>query len=155
MKVQISLLAILSLCLSCKDTQESIPDAEGELIFGEAYGFCVGDCAHFYRLSNGNLYQDTIDRYMEESPEFDDTPLTSAQYELAAPLLSGIPDYLLKNTNQTIGCPDCADQGGVHLFLTNESQSLFWHIDTFTENQPEEIRAYVSQVRSIIDQLRN
>lgn len=139
---------------SCQDKDQP-KMTEDMLIFGEAYGYCAGDCAHFFKLENNQLTADNIERFDGSEPTFSNQAFTSAQYEIATELLESIPEYLLLNANQTIGCPDCADQGGVYLFLTRDAQKYFWNIDTSVSNQPEEIRDYIAQVRSVIDQLQN
>lgn len=140
--------------LSCTKEDDTV-SSEGYFIFGEAYGFCIGDCAHFYKVEGGKLFRDNIERYGVETPTFTETPDEQSNYDLAKPLISSFPNYLPSNANQTFGCPDCADQGGYHLFLQSGSEIQFWHIDTFADNQPEEIRAYVAQLREILIQLRD
>ncbi len=125
------------------------------LIFGEAYGFCAGDCAHFYQINDQHLLKDNIEQYESTPPGFDSTPLSTADYELAKPLLVDFPAFLLGNTNQTFGCPDCADQGGIHIYYSNNTASFFWHIDTNVDNQPPEIRDYIKQLRDVIAALKN
>jgi len=125
------------------------------LVFGEAYGFCAGDCAHFFQIKDNSLYKDIIERYGIDLPTFDPTPLSDSDYEIANELIAKFPQYLLDNTNQTFGCPDCVDQGGIHLYYTAVDQQYFWHIDTFIDNQPVEIREYINQVKVVIAELKN
>jgi hypothetical protein len=130
-------------------------DQEDSLIFGEAYGFCVGDCAHFFQIKDNNLLRDNEDRYAGDIPTFEAKPLSGPDYELANALLTNFPQYLVDHPNQTLGCPDCADQGGIHLYYTKGNQQFFWHIDTFVDNQPVEIRDYINQVKDVIADLKN
>lgn len=147
------LILILVVVSSC--SQEKEPQLGDSLVFGVAYGFCVGDCAHFYNLNDGQLFKDNVDRYEGTEPTFDEAPLTADQYELAQALLPSIPEYLISHSDQTIGCPDCADQGGFHLYYRKENKTMFWHIDTSIDNQPEEIRDYIRKVKLVIEQLNN
>lgn len=130
-------------------------DPAATLIFGEAYGFCAGDCAHFFQISNKHIYKDNIDRFGTDLPTFDDIPLSGSDYELAESLLANFPSYLLDNPNVTLGCPDCADQGGIHIYYIQGTNTYFWHIDTFIDNQPAEIRDYLSQMRDVIAALKD
>ena len=125
------------------------------LIFGEAYGFCAGDCAHFFEINGNNLYKDNIENYYGDKLTFDDTSMPAADYALAKDLLTNFPQYLLDHTNQTIGCPDCTDQGGIHIFYRTGLVEYFWHIDTFVDNQPVEIRDYLKQMRDVTAALKN
>lgn len=147
------LILILTVLSSC--SQEKEPQLQDSLAFGVAYGFCVGDCAHFYNLNDGQLFKDNVERYEGTEPTFDKAPLAVDQYEIAKTLLLSIPAYLINHSNQTIGCPDCADQGGYHLYYRKENKTMFWHIDTSIDNQPEEIRDYLGQVKLVIEQLNN
>lgn len=140
--------------ISCSKGDEAI-SIDGYFIFGEAYGFCAGDCAHFYKIEGDKMFRDNIDRYGVETPTFSETPDSQSNYEIAEPLINSFPKYFLNHANQTFGCPDCTDQGGYHLFLQSGSEVQFWHIDTFSDNQPEEIRAYAAQLREILIQLRD
>lgn len=147
------LLLILAIASGCEKGRE--PEFDGNLVFGVAYGFCAGDCAHFFKLENGALYKDVSDRYTGDDLAFDPAPLPAAKYDLAEPLKLQFPDYLKNNPNETIGCPDCADQGGYHLFLETSAEKQYWHIDTNSDNVPDEIRPYMSQLQSVLEQLRN
>lgn len=148
----VNFLLIIAMASSCS-TNNVTPQAS--LIFGEAYGFCAGDCAHFFQINDNNLYKDDIERYSGDAPSFKPTPLSAVDLELANQLVTDFPEYLLQNVNQTFGCPDCADQGGVHLFYSTGGSKYFWHIDTFVENQPVEIRQYIKLVREITSELKD
>lgn len=154
MKLHLLSIAILSIFFSCKDSTEIKVGTNDYLVFGEAYGFCAGDCAHFYKINNSKLSKDNLERYTGSEPTFNNAALPEADYAKAIKLLKNFPEYLSKNPNQTIGCPDCADQGGVHLYLNRGGESQYWHVDNNIDNQPIEIREYIAQVRLIISQLR-
>ncbi len=147
-----ALTLLIFIFLACEKQPHA--DLQGSLVFGEAYGFCVGDCAHFFKLTVGKLYQDNIERLTNEEPTFNEMALSNVRFEIARNLLRDFPQYLKNNPNQTIGCPDCADQGGIHLYYHSGIEKMYWHIDTAVDNQPEEIREYLAQVRAITAQLR-
>ena len=147
------LLMILAIVSGCEKNHE--PGIDGNLVFGEAFGFCAGDCAHFFQIKDGSLFRDKVDRYTGGELIFEDTPLSNDKYKLAVPLLDNFPEYLKVHPNETIGCPDCADQGGYHFILKSQRESQYWHIDTNTGSQPNEIRTYIEQVKSVLEQLQD
>lgn len=147
------LLMILASVSGCEKNLE--PGIDGNLVFGVAYGFCAGDCAHFFQIKEGALFKDKVERYAGDDLIFEDAPLSNDKYILAEPLVRDFPKYLIENPNETIGCPDCADQGGYHLILKNEGESQYWHIDTSTGSHPQEIRAYIEQLKSVLEQLQD
>jgi len=149
---QILSISLIFISFACeKQSQLSMP---GKLVFGEAHGFCVGDCAHFFKLQDGKLLKDNIERYDGSEPSFHQAALSNVRYELAEKLLVNFPQYLVNHPNQTFGCPDCADQGGIHLYYNAGGEDMFWHIDTSIGGQPEEIREYVSQVTDVLEHLK-
>lgn len=143
---------LLVIFFSCEKNELN---PEVTLVFGEAYGFCAGDCAHFFEIKNNSLYKDNIESYGVNFPTFDATPLSASDYEIAYELIVKFPQYLLDNTNQTFGCPDCVDQGGIHIFYNLGEQQYSWHIDTFVDNQPIEIRDYLKQLRDVVAVLKD
>ncbi|HCM77301.1 MAG TPA: hypothetical protein DIS90_13025 [Cytophagales bacterium] len=149
----IILLAVVLALDGCEKNHE--PQQQAALIFGMAHGFCAGDCAHFFQLKDGQLFRDVVERYTGSEPAFEVTPMSKDQYEIAKQLIQDFPDYLTNNPNTTFGCPDCADQGGYHLYYKSETAVSYWHIDTSLENVPAEIRDYMSKVRTVVDQLKN
>jgi hypothetical protein len=146
-------VVIFSSC-SKDDGNEFIdPNTVDHFSFGTAYGMCIGDCARFYAIANHQLYADTIKRYFVEPLGFSSTPLPDVKYQLAKQLLDSFPTYLLNHVDSTYGCPDCSDQGGVHLQMKQNGTLRTWHIDNFTQNQPVEIRNYINKVKVVLNQL--
>jgi hypothetical protein len=137
--------------LSCKKEKAGVVDY---LSFGTAYGECVGNCATFFKLEGDKIYPDNTTRYSREGPVvFNTTALSNDKYLLAKELVDNFPPYLLTTAGQTFGCPDCADQGGIHIELKAKGETKFWHIDTDITKQPVEIRPYIEKMRTILGQL--
>ncbi|HNP07264.1 MAG TPA: hypothetical protein PKN99_06540 [Cyclobacteriaceae bacterium] len=149
----VMLLLVLTTLSGCEENTR--PNSDEVLIFGVAYGYCVGDCAHFFQIKEGALFKDNIARYPEEELHFDKDPLPEDKYQVAKSLLTQFPEFLKERPNETIGCPDCADQGGYHLILNMNNAIQYWHIDTSVDSQPAEIRAYMDQVRTVLEQLQD
>ena len=145
-------LLLILLAMSC---EKNDLNPEPTLVFGEAFGYCVGDCAHFYKINDHQIYKDDIERFWTDPPTFNPAPLSDSEYELAQSLLTNFPEYLLQNPNQTYGCPDCADQGGIYIFYTKGKATNSWRIDTYIDNQPTEIRAYLKELRDVIEALED
>lgn len=141
--------------LSCKKSDVgSKVVAVDYLSFGKAYGYCVGDCAQFFKLEEEKIYADSATRYTGAgSIVFNTNFLPNDKYLFAKELKENFPAYLYNSSNQTYGCPDCVDQGGVHLEVKKNGVTKYWHIDMDTNRQPVEIRQYVERVLAILSQL--
>lgn len=150
MKNLIGIALLMTLLISCKkETTKLDPEY---FSFGTAYGECGGNCANFFQIRDGQLFPDDMD-YLVSPLVFQDEALPSDKYELAKTLLDSFPTYFLDDPNQTYGCPDCADQGGIHIEMKKNGEVIYWHIDTIDSNQPEEVQDYIAELRSILDQL--
>jgi hypothetical protein len=113
--------------MSCSNSED--PQDEF-LIFGSFRGFCVGNCTAIYKIENGELYEDNIDRAILDELSFKSTPLARAKYDIAKDLLLNIPDELLLSNEETIGCPDCYDQGGYYVSFRSGDGLKSYRIDT-------------------------
>lgn len=122
-------------------------------VFGVAYGFCMSDCAQLYQMKEGKLFADSMDKYPGEPLKFLNTPMSDDDYMKAKALLDSLPDYFLQHPDQTIGCPDCADQGGYHLLLRQDGVEHFWHVDTSVGQQPVEIQPFMQQLSAALQEL--
>ena len=121
--------------------------------FGIAHGECIENCAVFFLVQNDNLYADDLNYY--SSPlRFKSDPLSTDKYNIAKQLIDDFPQYLKNNPNKTFGCPDCADQGGIHIEIKNNDKTQYWHIDTNINNQPAEIRDYINKMLETLEQLQ-
>ena len=146
----ISFTIVAGLC--CKKDKED--GAVDFLSFGTAYDECIGNCANFFKLAGDKIYPDNTTRYSGEgSVIFKTTALSNDKYLLAKELIDNFPAYLLTTSGQTFGCPDCADQGGIHIELKTKGETKFWHIDIDVTKQPVEIRSYIERMRTILGQL--
>lgn len=98
------------------------------IVFGHFYGHCLGeDCVKMFKLTKDQLYEDTTDSYL--ATDFDFVELEKEKFELANELLQALPDKLLKEDKDTFGCPDCADQGGLYIEISNDGKTSSWRID--------------------------
>ena len=120
--------------------------------FGTAYGECAGNCATFYSISNKKIFPDDMQYYTGQLV-FKTTALTNDKYLLAKQLIDNFPAYLKNNPDQTFGCPDCHDQGGIHIETKENGIVKTWHIDNEIDKQPIQIRAYIQQLLAVLGQI--
>lgn len=152
MKVKIAFIIATFLILS-SCTKDNLDNLD-YFAFGDAYGMCQRDCATFFLLKDKKLYSDDMDYYMETSLKFKSEVMSSEKYNLAKELIENFPDYLLQNPNKTFGCPDCIDQGGIHIEIQEKGLTKRWHFDTTISNLPSEIQDYVLEISNVIEELK-
>lgn len=141
-----NLLFILGLSLFLfSGCEKGIFNKEKTLIFGKFHGFCVGEsCNEIYKLTSKNLYEDTKNKYITEE---------NFKFEIAEHLLTEIPEELLDLENETIGCPDCADQGGYYIQFTDKEGTKTFKIDTFRDNVPSNLHSFLDEIETILIEL--
>lgn len=145
------LITILLLLSSCqKDGLDSIE----YFAFGNAYGMCQGNCTNFFLVKDNSVYPDDMDYYAGSSLKFKTEALPDEKYIRAKELIENFPGYLSKNPGKTFGCPDCADQGGIHIEIKENRQIKTWHFDTNISSLPPEIREYVKEISNVIEELK-
>jgi len=143
-------LVILSSCHGPKSEQDTNP--QDYLIFGHFYGRCMGEsCVETFKLTNEQLFEDTIDDYSGEKFAF--VPLNKAQFEEVKGLISLIPDQLSQEKETTIGCPDCADGGGLFIELAKGGRVQRWRIDQNKGNVPSYLHRFMDMVNAKIELL--
>ena len=151
MKIKIiSLFILLVFLFSC--TKVNLDDID-YFAFGSAHGFCMGNCADFFIIQDGKIYPDDMDYYNSSAMKYKTEALPAEKYKLAKTLIDNFPKYLNDNPDKTFGCPDCADQGGIHIEIKDKGQIKIWHFDTNISNLPVSIQDYVQEISSVIDQM--
>lgn len=150
MKKLLALIFIIACIAGCKKDSNTVK-LQGDFSFGVAYGFCVGNCAHFYTVKNGQLYGDNMDRFNGEL-SFNDTPLPNDKYEIAKPLMDSFPQFLLNHSDTTLGCPDCTDGGLAYIEIIQHGVKKHWLIDI--QRKPTEIAGYLDKLEAVVTQLR-
>ncbi len=147
--------AAFAACNSTKtDTTTADLPAEQYLIFGKFFGHCLDECATLYKLEGNQLFADDMARFNGfEDMKFKSEPLPDARTQAAKDLLAAFPQELL-NEAETIGCPDCADQGGFALEIRKAGQLRHWRIDTNRGDLPDYLKSYVDQLDAAIERLK-
>lgn len=144
-----SAIVFLSSC-DKKDSPDTVTLPSDYFAFGNAYGMCNGNCAHFFLLKNDTLYTDSMDR-MTNPWLFSKVPSSSDKALNLRKILNNFPKYFYMNNGTTIGCPDCADHGGIYIEFMQNGVLKKYSIDTEVEKQPIEIRAFVKDLTVFID----
>ena len=144
----ISFLTILA--STCNKSKLSGAD---EIVFGSSHGFCMGDCVQMFKLSKGNLYADNMNK-LEETYTFSDETLPSEKERIAESLAEQMPAFLMENPNQRFGCPDCADQGALHLQVMKDDTVISWTFDANIASNPKEVRPFVTALRDAVEALK-
>lgn len=146
-------LGLLAAQCEKEDTQLLPEDEYSEFIFGVAYGFCGGNCVHLFKMTDGNIYPDLMDKGNPEEATFSSVPLNDQKYQLAVPIREQFPEALF-DEKETIGCPDCADQGGYYIQLTRDGEVFKWRIDTQTKSLPDFLQDYAEKMGGVIEDLK-
>lgn len=141
---------------NCKTKPSENPPMQGAsaLIFGKYHGFCQGDCARLYKMADNQLYADQVKRLIEpDSLIFSSTPMSEKAYQIAERLLADFPQELMKEPEEVIGCPDCADQGGYYLEWRSGDVTRRWRLDTNQTALPAYLAAYTKRIESVLNSL--
>lgn len=152
MKIKIASFLVMLLFLS--SCSEDNLDNLDYFAFGNSFGMCQGNCATFFLIKDKSIYPDDMDFYTGSSLKFKAEVLSNEKYDLAQELIENFPDYLIINPDKTFGCPDCADQGGIHIEIQEDGVIKRWHFDTTISNLPTEIQDYVQEISNVIEELK-
>ena len=149
-KIIAFMTVMLIIALSC--TKDNLDNLE-YFSFGDSHGFCQGDCTNFFIIKDQNVYPDDMEQYTETMIYKSDA-LPIEKYNLAKKLINKFPSYLADNPDKTFGCPDCVDQGAIHIEVKVDGQIKRWHFDTNISNLPSRIQDYIQEISYVIGQLK-
>ena len=159
MKKLFYFVLIASIALACSEGLES-PNSQtvriDELVFGRFYGMCFGEsCVEIYLVNDEELLEDTTDNYLfREIFEQDQYLRMSAEkHSIALELLEEVPIQLTQQSNNVYGCPDCHDQGGLHLKIIENGEERNFRFDLENSENPDYLRPYLRKVNQTVDQL--
>ena len=164
MRYSILFCLVIGCLFACKTTDDVVTTEETssakieELVFGLYYGRCVGDCTHFYKLQDGQLFKDAIEgRYDDINWDvFASSAAPTESYDLAKGLMESIPDALLESRETTFGSPNVVDQGTMFITAMQDGTPLGpWKLDPRTDQLPTELHVFQTQVKEAIDALMN
>lgn len=150
MKRVLLILTLIGLLISCDSNDDTIEiNEQNYLIFGHFYGECGGErCVETFKLTDKNLFEDTIDDYLGENLDF--VELSSEKFELVKDIETFFPSQLLNNNDTVIGCPDCADGGGLFIQYSENGNTRSWRIDQMKNNVPGYLHEFIDKVNEKI-----
>lgn len=136
----------------CSKEDDITIDENDYLIFGHFYGECRGEeCVEIFKIKGDVLYEDTTDSYV--ATEFEFVPLSQEKFELVDNIPAIIPGRLLDEAKNTIGCPDCVDQGGLYIEVSDNGEVKSWRIDQNKEEVPVYLHDFMDHVNEAIGKL--
>ena len=154
LKLLLIALAFVNLISCNKDEQIEINEND-YLIFGHFYGECLGEeCVENFKLTDTKLFEDINDSYAGHIP-FDFLELGNDKYIKVNDLASFFPPDLLKETMETFGCPDCADQGGIYIEYKKNEDIHKWKIDQAKDQVPTYLHEFMDKVNEKIALINN
>lgn len=155
MRNVILIIAIVGLLVSCDKGDDSIEINENNfLIFGHYYGECGGEgCVETYKLTENKLFEDIVDDYLGEN--FDFVELSADKFEQVKDLENFFPNQLLNSNENFIGCPDCADGGGLFIRYSENKNIKSWRIDQNKNNVPDYLHNFIDKVNEKIELINN
>lgn len=154
MKKCIFLFALLIVLCSCSSDNGESTNENDYLIFGHFYGFCFGEeCIEIFKLTNTKLYEDTEDSYALDSFNFEEKE--NEKFNLVKDLVDFIPEDLLTENEDVIGCPDCSDGGGIYIEYFKNGVIKSWRIDQFKQNTPDYLHDFMDKVNEKINLINN
>ena len=150
MRLLFGLCCLLLITTGCSNEDDGLLLSEKNfLIFGHFYGLCGGEtCIETYKLTNTTLYEDTIDDYAGRERNF--VALDNSTFLLVKDLADQFPTQLLGVTEEFIGCPDCADGGGIFIQYVRGEEVRTWRIDQVKSNIPTFLHPFVDEVNEKI-----
>ncbi len=133
-----------------------LTESDNSFVFGKYFGFCVGaQCTNLYKIQDGRVFSDAMERLMDpDDLVFKAEPLSNEKYQIAKAVLDAFPEELLAETAETIGCPDCADQGGYFIELKTNGETRRWYLDNFKDKLPAYLKTYTAQMDETLAQLQ-
>ena len=146
-KTIIGLFAI-GILLSCNNDSININE-QNFLIFGHFYGMCKGEnCVETFKLTDKGLFEDIIDDRNGQNMKF--IQLENEKFLQVKDLVDFFPSQLLNEKKTTIGCPDCADGGGLFIQYSENGNVKSWRIDQEKDNVPHYLHNLIDKVNEKI-----
>lgn len=137
-----------------KTTTPAPVTPSNSLVFGTFYGECMGEyCVLTYKLTETAVYEDTKKEYRGTTFSF--VQMENDKFQEVDGLFTEFPTELLLETEETIGCPDCMDQGGVFIQLTQSGTVKRWYVDNNKSAIPGYLHAFIDLVHEKVDLIKD
>jgi len=119
------------------------------LVFGHFYGECIGDgCVETFKLTDEYLYEDTNNNYSGNDLSF--VLMDDNLFLAVKDLTDFFPNQLLEENESILGCPDCADGGGLFIQYFKDGELKSWRIDQMKNDVPEYLHPFMDKVNEKI-----
>lgn len=154
-RIQFILFSSVILFLSSCNKNCEIELAQNDfLIFGHFYGECLGEgCVETFKLTNNKLFEDLNDNYL--GTDFNFIELDNDAFEQVEDLIGYFPNQLLSESEITLGCPDCADQGGLLIQYSENGTLQSWIIDQSQSSVPDYLHEFMDKVNEKVSLINN
>ncbi|MDO7170915.1 hypothetical protein [Mariniflexile sp. AS56] len=154
MKKALVLIIVFIFSYGCNSKDDIELYEDDYLIFGHFYGFCSGEsCVEIFKLTKDKLYEDSNDNYANEPFKFE--ILDTDKFEAVKNLVDYFPTKLLSEKDLILGCPDCADGGGLYIEYSKNGTIKSWRIDQMKANVPSYLHPFMDKVNEKIGLINN
>jgi hypothetical protein len=155
---KLSFLLAITMTIFMTSCNDDDPNEANEFVtFGRYYGFCQGeDCIQYFRVTKRKVFEypdNCLPIPVSSCYETNPTELSDAKADIAESLIDNFPDALFDESESTLGCPDCVDQGGLFIEILKNGDRRAWDIDQTKGNLPTYLHDYVDEINSVIDQM--
>jgi hypothetical protein len=152
----ITLISLIALSFQACKKDPVVKNNSNYLLFGTYYGFCHGPCVTIYKLENGKLYKNNTQEKLDDAIFYKGSFTQMAQplYDSVMDLEKKIPEALLSHPEYRIGCPDCADGGGIYVEYSNNGTTKHWLIDTNDAMVPKELHPFIDEIWAKMELLK-
>lgn len=152
------LIAVLVCSCSKKEHGDNrLKPTHFDLVFGDYYGMCGGDCFDVYGLNRSSLHEDhVVERYMGNYVFKPLMRRDREDFDSVRQLMLEIPDELYLTKIRTYGSPDSHDQGGIYIGVDiggHNARVIILDNDD-TPDQSAEIIEFKNKIREAIRKLR-
>jgi len=155
-------LVSVMLLVSCEEDQlANRPISDAYLVFGTFAGLCQDDCVHYYLLDmqERRLYKLENQKYPSVDNDLnllnaERVQLPDEDFQVAKQLMDKLPKQIIDETDPTIGCPDCLDQGGFYLSFSESDVTYEFLLDTRGDAIPSYLQNYTEDLRNVISEIR-
>ena len=144
MLIRFSILLFFVILFSCDKSK--LPG--DSLAFGLSFPECEGDCAFYFLLKNGKIYEDEV-KSIQDKMAFSNISSSDSKYQKCKFLNETVPKMLLDGGG-TLGNPGDHDQAIVNLRIKRNGKVRNWVIDSDTNKIPPEIRLYISSLQKVV-----
>ncbi|WP_027076270.1 hypothetical protein [Maribacter antarcticus] len=156
MKRLIFILSVGGILFSCdnNDHDSIVINEENFLIFGHFFGECGGErCVETFKLTDEKLFEDINDDYFGENLEFEE--LGNGLFKQVNDLSNSFPNQLMSESETILGCPDCADGGGIFIQYSVNGSERSWRIDQRKVNIPSYLHNFIDEINTKITLINN